>query len=155
MNRFTRRRKLTITILVFLVVISVPVIVAQYAVVGFVVTVWRFDAIRSLVGPDSDRSHAAFWVFKALYFIALFLAILAGCMVYLPLMRLFPWLDWSESVNPSTPGTEFWGPWPRGAVLRLLKSERRCAVLWSRRVRANIRQVEVGEKPDSIESDLD
>lgn len=127
-----------IALLVFLIVGAAASIIAVSTPVAICATIWRYEAIESLIGPRSDRSHPATWAYPCL---AAFcgLVTLAGCLaLYIPLIRLVPWLDLSRHDLPSKSLHPVVYKWMR----RSLDWERRFVLAWMHRIRADIRDLE-------------
>jgi hypothetical protein len=118
-----------VAISVLLGVTAISGVLGAAAPVGICVTIWRYSCVESLIGPTSDRSHPASWIFLALQIPSGLISIAGALTLCLFLLHFFPSL---------TPETD-----PRGRRLKLkvLNWERRCAVAWRRHVRYELRRL--------------
>jgi hypothetical protein len=144
-NGATRKLKCAITFLVCTFIAGVAAIVAATAPVGICVHIWRYGAIDSLVGPNSDRSHPVTWVLPCLMILSFLLTFPGAITFYMILIHLVPWFD-PTVYSPARPDQRL-----RWKVLRW---ERRCAVAWGRHVRAELRGIEGARKPTLIDEGL-
>lgn len=102
---------------------------AAFASVGICVMIWRYDCVESLIGPTSDRSHPASWVFLASIVPSGLITITGVMSLYLVLLHFFPWLI-LEMHHSSRRNEE-----------RLIRWERRVAVAWGRNLRFRHRRL--------------
>lgn len=114
---------------IFVAVMVVPACIGAFAPVGICVTIWRYDCVESLIGPTSDRSQPASWVFLTLLVPSGLIAIAGATTLYLAMLHFFPWLV-LEMHHSS-----------RRNEARLIRWERRMAVAWGRNLRFRHRRL--------------
>jgi hypothetical protein len=137
--------RFAVALLVPVSICAIAAVIADTSAVGICTAIWRYDAIDSLVGPTSDRSHPVTWIFPCLHILG-FLFVFPGAIVFhLTLIHFVPWLD------PTIYGAALTRD---GLRWRLFRWERRCAVAWGRLVRAELRALEAASKATGISEGL-
>ena len=136
--RMMRGVRFAVALLVPISICAIAAIIVNTSAVGICAAIWRYDAIDSLIGPTSNRSHPVTWIFPCLHILG-FLFMLPGEIAFhLTLINFVPWFDPTISGVALTRNSLRW---------KLFRWERRCAVAWGRLVRAEIERLKRRRRP--------